>query len=60
MGNFRHQSIRTAERDKDKDTDKERERDIRDKEGAEKLRSVRFLTFAELSAPVTFFGCAAV
>ena len=41
MGNFRHQSIRTTERDKEKDTDKERERDMRDKEGAEKLRSVR-------------------
>ncbi|TCD63396.1 hypothetical protein EIP91_005604 [Steccherinum ochraceum] len=40
MGNFRHQSIRTTERDKDKETDKERERDIRDKEGAEKLRSL--------------------
>lgn len=41
MGNFRHQSIRTTERDKDKDIDKERDRDMRDKEGAEKLRSVR-------------------
>ena len=41
MGNFRHQSIRTAERDKDKEGDKDRDRDIRDKEGAEKLRSVR-------------------
>ncbi|KAH8100640.1 hypothetical protein BXZ70DRAFT_165827 [Cristinia sonorae] len=40
MGNFRHQPIRTADRDKDKDTDKERERDIRDKEGAEKLRNL--------------------
>ncbi|KAI0793417.1 hypothetical protein C8Q75DRAFT_750127 [Abortiporus biennis] len=40
MGNFRHQSIRTADRDKDKDLDRERERDIRDKEGQERLRSL--------------------
>lgn len=41
MGNFRHQSIRNTDRDKDKDGDRERERDIRDKEGQERLRSVR-------------------
>ncbi|KAI0079596.1 hypothetical protein K474DRAFT_1696309 [Panus rudis PR-1116 ss-1] len=38
MGNFRHQSIRTA--DREKDGDRERERDLRDKEGQERLRSL--------------------
>ncbi|GBE78384.1 hypothetical protein SCP_0112690 [Sparassis crispa] len=40
MGNFRHQSLRTTERDKDKDSEKERERDLRDKEGQERLRNL--------------------
>jgi hypothetical protein len=40
MGNFKHQSIRSSEREKDKDVDRERERDLRDKEGQERLRSV--------------------
>jgi zinc finger CCCH domain-containing protein 13 len=38
MGNFKHQSIRTSDREKDKDAD--RERDLRDKEGQERLRNV--------------------
>lgn len=38
MGNFRHQSIRTTERDRDRDGDRERDRD---KEGQERLRNVR-------------------
>ena len=48
MGNFKHQSTRTSdrerdrERDRDRDVDKERERDIRDREGQERLRSVRY------------------
>ena len=41
MGNFKHQSIRSNEREKDKDADRDRERDLRDKEGQERLRSVR-------------------
>ncbi|KAH9175419.1 hypothetical protein EDB89DRAFT_2066762 [Lactarius sanguifluus] len=40
MGNFKHQSIRTSEREKDKDTDRDRERDLRDKEGQERLRNL--------------------
>ncbi|KAI9512790.1 hypothetical protein F5148DRAFT_972824 [Russula earlei] len=40
MGNFKHQPIRSSEREKDKDTDRERERDLRDKEGQERLRSL--------------------
>ncbi|KAI0274704.1 hypothetical protein BC834DRAFT_6131 [Gloeopeniophorella convolvens] len=40
MGNFKHQSIRTSEREKDKDTERDRERDLRDKEGQERLRSL--------------------
>lgn len=42
MGNFRHQSIRTTDRNGDKDLDRERERDLRDREGQERLRNVRF------------------
>lgn len=38
MGNFKHQSLRSV--DRDKDSDKERERDIRDKEGQDRLRHV--------------------
>lgn len=41
MGNFRHQSLRTAERDRDRDTERERQRDERDREGQERLRNVR-------------------
>ncbi|KAF9821948.1 hypothetical protein IEO21_00378 [Rhodonia placenta] len=40
MGNFRHQSIRTTERDKDRDLERERERDLREKEGQERLRNL--------------------
>ena len=40
MGNFKHQSIRTSDRERDKDADRDRERDLRDKEGQERLRSV--------------------
>jgi hypothetical protein len=44
MGNFKHQSLRTSDRDRDRDRDKDgekdRERDIRDKEGQERLRNV--------------------
>ncbi|PCH33562.1 hypothetical protein WOLCODRAFT_135191 [Wolfiporia cocos MD-104 SS10] len=40
MGNFRHQSLRTTERDKDRDSERERERDLRDKEGQERLRNL--------------------
>jgi zinc finger CCCH domain-containing protein 13 len=40
MGNFKHQSIRSSEREKDKDADRDRERDLRDKEGQERIRSV--------------------
>ncbi|KAG6845987.1 hypothetical protein H0H87_011035 [Tephrocybe sp. NHM501043] len=42
MGNFKHQSLRSndreREKDRDRDGDKDRERDIRDKEGHERLR----------------------
>ncbi|PFH54632.1 hypothetical protein AMATHDRAFT_44461 [Amanita thiersii Skay4041] len=40
MGNFKHQSLRSNDRDKerDKDFDKDRERDMRDREGQERLR----------------------
>ncbi|KAI0762895.1 hypothetical protein C8Q74DRAFT_1206773 [Fomes fomentarius] len=40
MGNFRHQSIRTTDRNGDKDLDRERERDLRDREGQERLRNL--------------------
>jgi hypothetical protein len=40
MGNFKHQSIRTSDRERDKDADRDRERDLRDKEGQERLRSL--------------------
>ncbi|CCM00939.1 uncharacterized protein FIBRA_02986 [Fibroporia radiculosa] len=40
MGNFRHQSIRTSERERDRDSERERERDLRDKEGQERLRNL--------------------
>ncbi|KAH9968905.1 hypothetical protein BC827DRAFT_1372876 [Russula dissimulans] len=40
MGNFKHQPIRSSEREKEKDTDRERERDLRDKEGQERLRNL--------------------
>ncbi|KAF8269371.1 hypothetical protein EI94DRAFT_1778339 [Lactarius quietus] len=40
MGNFKHQSIRTSERERDKDADRDRERDLRDKEGQERLRNL--------------------
>ena len=40
MGNFRHQSLRTTDRDKDRDVDRDKERDLRDKEGQERLRNV--------------------
>ena len=40
MGNFKHQSIRSSDREKDKDAERDRERDLRDKEGQERLRSV--------------------
>lgn len=38
MGNFRHQSLRTTERERD--ADRERQRDERDREGQERLRNV--------------------
>ncbi|PSR72399.1 hypothetical protein PHLCEN_2v11742 [Hermanssonia centrifuga] len=38
MGNFRHQSLRTTERERD--TDRERQRDERDREGQERLRNL--------------------
>lgn len=44
MGNFKHQSIRTSDRERDKDADRDRERDLRDKEGQERLRSVSSLS----------------
>jgi hypothetical protein len=45
MGNFKHQSLRSSDRDREH-SDKDRERDIRDKEGQEKLRNVRALANA--------------
>ncbi|KIL70666.1 hypothetical protein M378DRAFT_6610 [Amanita muscaria Koide BX008] len=38
MGNFKHQSLRTNDRDKERDRDGDRERDLRDREGQERLR----------------------
>ena len=44
MGNFKHQSLRSSdrdrERDRERDGEKDRERDIREKEGQERLRHV--------------------
>ncbi|TFK76940.1 hypothetical protein BDN72DRAFT_830113 [Pluteus cervinus] len=42
MGNFKHQSLRSNERDRDRDRDgdKDRERDMRDREGQERLRNL--------------------
>ena len=42
MGNFRHQSLRTADREKERDSERERQRDERDREGQERLRNVSF------------------
>jgi len=44
MGNFKHQSLRTSDRDRDREhtNDRERDRDLRDKEGQERLRHVSF------------------
>ena len=44
MGNFRHQSLRTTERERD--ADRERQRDERDREGQERLRNVRVFSDA--------------
>ncbi|KAH7915376.1 hypothetical protein BJ138DRAFT_1141973 [Hygrophoropsis aurantiaca] len=38
MGNFKHQSIRAADRDRDKEADRDQERETRVKEGQERLR----------------------
>lgn len=38
MGNFKHQSIRAADRDRDRDAEKEQDRE-RVKEGQERLRN---------------------
>ncbi|OCH96494.1 hypothetical protein OBBRIDRAFT_882979 [Obba rivulosa] len=40
MGNFRHQSLRTSDRDKERESERERERELRDKEGQERLRNL--------------------
>lgn len=45
MGNFRHQSLRTADRERERDSERERQRDERDREGQERLRNVRLLGF---------------
>jgi zinc finger CCCH domain-containing protein 13 len=39
MGNFRHQSLRTA--DRERDSERERQREERDREGQERLRNVK-------------------
>lgn len=61
MGNFKHQSLRSGDRDRDKerDSERERERDIRDREGQERLRHVssllsNFTTMASLMRPIAF------
>ncbi|GJE86043.1 hypothetical protein PsYK624_021230 [Phanerochaete sordida] len=40
MGNFRHQSLRTADRERERDPDRDRQRDERDREGQERLRNL--------------------
>ncbi|KAL4064972.1 hypothetical protein V8B97DRAFT_1193294 [Scleroderma yunnanense] len=40
MGNFKHQSIRTADRDRERDVDKEVDRDSKVKDGHERLRNL--------------------
>ncbi|EKM60978.1 uncharacterized protein PHACADRAFT_24203 [Phanerochaete carnosa HHB-10118-sp] len=40
MGNFRHQSLRTADRERERDPERERQRDERDREGQERLRNL--------------------
>lgn len=40
MGNFKHQSIRTANHDRERDVDREADRDSKVKEGNERLRNV--------------------
>ena len=56
MGNFKHQSIRSSDREKDKDADRDRERDLRDKEGQERLRNVSpWPLSSSLSNPIRSF-----
>lgn len=40
MGNFKHQSIRTAEREREREVDREQDRDSKVKEGHERLRNL--------------------
>ncbi|KAI6136760.1 hypothetical protein F5141DRAFT_48147 [Pisolithus sp. B1] len=40
MGNFKHQSIRTTERERERDVDREQDRDSKVKEGHERLRNL--------------------
>lgn len=42
MGNFKHQSIRTANHDRERDVDREADRDSKVKDGNERLRNVGF------------------
>ena len=57
MGNFRHQSSRTTERDRDRDSERDRQRDERDREGQERLRNVCTIgTFHALAHTLTAFG----
>lgn len=40
MGNFKHQSIRTTERERERDADRDQDRDSKVKEGHERLRNL--------------------
>ncbi|EIW86567.1 hypothetical protein CONPUDRAFT_161289, partial [Coniophora puteana RWD-64-598 SS2] len=40
MGNFKHQSIRTTDRDRDRDTDREQDKDTRARENQERIRNL--------------------
>jgi len=53
MGNFKHQSLRSSEREREH-TDKDRDRDIREKEGQERLRNVR-VTFVDVQVQQVSF-----
>lgn len=49
MGNFKHQSIRAADRDRDRDVEKEQDRD-RVKEGQERLRNASIYLIRVISS----------
>jgi hypothetical protein len=50
MGNFKHQPLRSSDREA-----RERERDLRDKDAQDKLRSVRYVCNSPNKPSLSFF-----